>query len=463
MSLADAVRSGMLKEVLARFEQQGTVSVMARVTLERAIEPAWVDQVFEDHRQRQYPRELLFSTVVELVTLVSLGLRPSLHAAAKKAAQLPVSLAALYEKINRTEPAIMRALVSGSAKRLAPVIDAMAPEASLPGWQLRVLDGNHLPGTDKRLGPLRGQRGAALPGYTLVVYDPDTTLVTDIVPCEDAHASERSEAAALVASACAGELWIGDRNFCTLALMQGWQDAQASFIVREHAKHPRVVHEGRWVACGSVETGRVREQAIELGEGMASWRRIELQLATPTEEGDTTIRLWSNLPAQVSAQRIAQLYRKRWKVEGMFQRLEAVLHSEIQSFGHPRAALLGFAVAVLAYNVLSVLKRGIEHAHRDTVPELDVSTYYLASEISTGYQGMLIALPPEHWKSWTGARPLAIARRLLELARHVDPKHVSTHKRGPKQRTSTPYVDRATVCAHVSTTRVLKQSRVHRP
>jgi IS4 transposase len=301
----------MLKEVLARFEQQGTVSVMARVTLERAIEPAWVDQVFEDHRQRQYPRELLFSTVVELVTLVSLGLRPSLHAAAKKAAQLPVSLAALYEKINRTEPAIMRALVSGSAKRLAPVIDAMAPEASLPGWQLRVLDGNHLPGTDKRLGPLRGQRGAALPGYTLVVYDPDTTLVTDIVPCEDAHASERSEAAALVASACAGELWIGDRNFCTLALMQGWQDAQASFIVREHAKHPRVVHEGRWVACGSVETGRVRERAIELGEGLASWRCIELQLTAPTEEGDTTIRMWSNLPAQASAQRIAQLYRKR--------------------------------------------------------------------------------------------------------------------------------------------------------
>jgi hypothetical protein len=29
--------------------------------------------VFEAHRQRQYARELLFSTVVELTTLVSLG------------------------------------------------------------------------------------------------------------------------------------------------------------------------------------------------------------------------------------------------------------------------------------------------------------------------------------------------------------------------------------------------------
>jgi IS4 transposase len=453
----------MLKEVLARFEQREATSVMARVALERAIDPAWVDQMFEEHRQRQYPRELLFSTVVELVTLVSLGLRPSLHAAAKKAEQLPVSVAALYEKVKRTEPAVMRALVSGSAQRLAPVVDAMEPEASLPGWQLRVLDGNHLPASDKRLGALRGQRAAALPGHTLVVYDPDATLVTDIVPCEDAHASERSVAAVLVEGTGAGELWIGDRNFCTLALMQGWHDAQANFIVREHAKHPRVLCEDQWVACGSVETGQVREQLIDLAEGQTPWRRIELQLTAPTEDGDTVIRLWSNLPAQVSAQRIAEIYRKRWKIEGMFQRLEAVLNSEIRSFGHPRAALLGFAAAVLAYNVLSVLKRSIERAHRDTAPDLDVSTYYLATEISAAYHGMLVALPPQLWASWADAKPPAIARRLLELARHVNPKHVSTHKRGPKQRAAKAYVDRATASAHVSTARVLKQARSQRP
>ncbi len=33
----------MLKEVLARFGQRKATSVMARVALERAIEPAWVD------------------------------------------------------------------------------------------------------------------------------------------------------------------------------------------------------------------------------------------------------------------------------------------------------------------------------------------------------------------------------------------------------------------------------------
>jgi IS4 transposase len=229
----------------------------------------------------------------------------------------------------------------------------------LPGWQLRVVDGNHLPASEKRLAPLRGYRGAALPGHTLVVYDPDTTLVTDIVACEDAHASERSVVAPLIESAQAGELWIADRNFCTRAVMQGWHDRQAAFIVREHAHHPHLVGEGTWRACGRTETGSVREQKIWVDESQVPWRRIELRLDQATEDGDSVLHLWSNLPQAVDARQIARLYRKRWRIEGMFQRLESVLQSEIRSFGHPRAALLGFAVAVLAYNVLSVLKRSI--------------------------------------------------------------------------------------------------------
>src|SRR5919112_2598098 len=79
--------------VLARFEQHAPASVMARTALEHAFPPDWVDAVFEAERQRQYSRELMFSTVVELMTLVSLGLRPSLHAAARQKGTLPVSLA----------------------------------------------------------------------------------------------------------------------------------------------------------------------------------------------------------------------------------------------------------------------------------------------------------------------------------------------------------------------------------
>lgn len=432
---------------------------MARMALERALPATWIDEVFDLHRQRQYPRELLFSTVIELMTLVSLGLRPSLHAAARQMETLPVSLAALYDKVNHTEPGILRALVCGSAERLMPVMRAVGLEASLPGWQLRVLDGNHLPASEKRLAPLRGYRGAALPGQSLVTYDPDSGLVTDIVLSEDAHQSERTAVAPLLDNARPGQLWIADRHFCTRSILLGWQAARAGFIVREHGRHPRLVGQGAWRRCGTTETGQVREQAIEVAEAPAAWRRIELTLATPTEEGETVIRLWSNLPEEIDARQIAELYRRRWRIEGMFQRLEIALHSEIRSLGHPRAALLGFAVAVLAYNVLALLQRCIEQTHRSTVPALEVSTYHLALQIKSGYEGMLIALPLEQWPSCTDADPASLANRLLQLAHNIAPRQIATSPRKPKASTRKGYVDGAIARAHVATARALSQAR----
>ena len=181
-----------------------------------------------------------------------------------------------------------------------PVAAALGHDASLPDWRLRVLDGNHLPGSEKRLVPLRGYRGAALPGQSLVVYDPDLGLVVDLVAQEDAHASERPGVAVLLDGADPGQLWIADRHFCTGAILEGWDKAGAGFIVREHGRHPRPAGEGEWRTCGRVGTGTVREQAIQVGDHPASWRRIELALDTPTEAGDTTIRLWSNMPAEVA-------------------------------------------------------------------------------------------------------------------------------------------------------------------
>ena len=346
------------QEIIERFEQQTPGAVMAHLALDRALPLNWIDEVFQAHRQRQYPRELLFSSVVELMLLVTLGLRPSLHAAARTMAQrLPVSLAALYAKVQRTEPAVLRALVQGSAQRLTPLLDCLPRRQSLPGWQLRVFDGNHLPASEKRLAPLRGLRGAALPGHTLVVYDPDSALVCDIVACEDAHESERTGAAALIQQAQAQQVWIGDRHFCTQAIMQGLAERGAGCIIREHACHPRLQSYGPWSEQTDIQSGRVREQAIELAQPHASalrhWRRIEIALHAPTESGDRTLVLWSNLPPGIDAATIAQLYRQRWRIEGMFQRLESVLNSEIKTLGHPRAALLGFAVAVLAYKPCS--------------------------------------------------------------------------------------------------------------
>ena len=107
-----------MDELLKRFSEQAPVAVMARLGLQRAIGAEWVNQVFEEHSETQYTRELLFSTVVELMSLVALGMRPSLHAAAQKMREkVPVSMTALYDKVNRVEPNVVRALVCSSAVR----------------------------------------------------------------------------------------------------------------------------------------------------------------------------------------------------------------------------------------------------------------------------------------------------------------------------------------------------------
>ena len=479
----------MWNAVIERFERYAPASVMARLALEHALPAHWTNEVFEAHRQRQYPRELMFSSIVELMTLVTLGMRPSLHAAARQHEGLAVSLAALYDKVNRSEPAVLRGLVSGSAQRLMPVVAQWGGPVSLAGWQLRIVDGNHLTASDKRLKVLRGYRGAALPGHSLVVYDPDAGLVCDMVACEDAHESERVGVLPLIERAQCGQLWVADRHFCTHTILDSLARTGAHFVVREHAKHPRVAQQGDWSEPQRTDTGAVREQTIAV-EGIhipparggkkavqssasqsqppetagpatqpGAWRRIQITLDSPTEAGEHTIGLWTNLPMTVDAATLAQLYRKRWRIEGMFQRLESVLHSEIKSLGHPRAALLGFAVAVLAYNVLSLLQRAVEHAHRPQTPDLEVSTYHLSVQVKSGYEGMLIAVPAEHWPSAASQDPQALAQALLRLAQRILPKQVATSKRGPKTIQPKGYVDARVASAHVSTARLIKQAR----
>lgn len=459
----------VMENVMARFAERAPVPVMARLALQRALDQDWIDAVFETHRKAQYTRELFFSSTIEIMSVVAMGLRPSLHAAAKAYANLPVSITALYDKINHTDPAVIRALIEGSHDRLNPVLEAMGPtQATVKGYRLRIVDGNHLPASEKRLKPLRQLRGAALPGHSLVVYDPDSGLVIDLLPCEDAHAQERACMGPILERALPGELWIADRNFSTRTILTGWHQHGSAFIVREHGRTPNPSACAASSICGRVDTGLVSEQAVSIPtteqDGPLLLRRIELQLDKPTDDGDTVIRLLSNLPASFSAQSIAGLYRKRWRIETMFQRLESALHSEIATLGHPRAALLAFGVAVLAHNVLAVIERAIMVRHQlEQGGAIELSAFYLALEVRAAYEGMMIALPSSDWHPYDNLDACQLAQLLLQVATHADPRRLRKHKRGPKMPKKSGYVSGAEARKHVSTARVLKELIAERP
>ena len=286
----------------------------------------------------------------------------------------------------------------------------------------------------------------------------------DLVPCEDGHASERGLLAPLLAASRPGELWIGDRLFCTRAAIRSASEQGAAVLFRETAVNPNPTPIGRRRRIGRVETGVVFEQPVTIptadGADVLKLRRVEVELDTPTTDGETVIRLLTTLPAKVPARAVARLYRKRWTIEGLFGRLEAALNSEVRTLGYPRAALLAFGLAVIAFNVLAVIEVAVAAAHDLEKSKIEVSTYYVADDVRSDYRGMVIAIAASTWTAFDEQSPTTLARTLRTVAAHVDPRTLRKHRRGAKLKKRKGYASGAAVRRHVATARVLRDGSV---
>ena len=343
----------ILSEVFEKFVESSPVAVMARAMMERALEPKALAALFRGKAKRQYEKELLFSSLVELMALVVCGMHPTVRKAyATMRKQLPVSLTALYAKLNGVEVGTSEALVGHSAERLRPVIEAlgMPTQRWLRGYRIKALDGNHLAATERRLEVLRGCAAGPLPGQALVVLEPETGLTTQIVGCEDGHAQERSLLEPVLGGVQPNDVYIADRNFCTLGFLFGIAARKGFFVIRQHAQLP-IVSEGKLRRRGRTDSGEVFEQSVtlRLDGHEAVLRKIVVRLDRPTRDGDSELSMLTNLPSAVAdAVTVADLYRRRWTIESLFARVERNLQSELSALGHPGAAVFTFAVALAA-------------------------------------------------------------------------------------------------------------------
>jgi len=448
----------LLAPVFERFAAESPISVMVQATLERALTASQLDSLFEANTQGQYTRELLFSTVVDLLSQVVCGVRKSVHAAFQASEEsVPVSLTSVYNKLNGIEPRVAAELVRHSAGQLGPVVGRLG--GALPGWvkdySVRILDGNHLPATEHRLAETRQRSAGPLPGLALAVLDPTVMMVVDVFPCEDAHAQERSLLDQVVATLKERDLWLADRNFCTRALLLTMAASKACFVIREHANlnwEPA----GRPRSRGRIEGARVREQRVAIlgdQDEKVFLRRVTLELDEPTRDGDTALAVLTNLPEEAaSAGEVGRLYRRRWTIEGAFQELARDLRTEIAPLCYPRAALFAFCVGLLAYNVLGVVKGALRATHGKEAVE-EVSGYYLADEIGGTRRGMMIAIEGKHWRVFRGMTQEEFTEVLRQLAGQVRLRAFRRHRRGPKK----PAVKRKynPKHPHVATSRLL--------
>jgi hypothetical protein len=131
----------------------------------------------------------------------------------------------------------------------------------LDGYRVKILDGNALARTERRVKETRTSTAGPLPGMALVVLDPERGLLTDVFCSENGHAQERSLLPQVLETVDRGEVWIADRNFSTAGFLFSLEARGAAFVIRRHAKLAcREVSEA--VFCGRVEGGEVYEQAV---------------------------------------------------------------------------------------------------------------------------------------------------------------------------------------------------------
>ena len=414
--------------------------------------------------QKPYTRTVLFWTVYDILSQVVFRIKPSVRAAYRDQDDtVGASLISVYNKLNGVETHTSAELVRYSAAALQPLITQLDGKRSswLPGYRVKILDGNCIEASEHRLTVLREVQAGALPGKSLVVYEPTYGVVCDVFPCEDGHAQERSMLGQVLETVQARDVWIQDRNFCPCAFLCGIETRGAGFITRQHAGLPFTVVTS-WRAIGRIETGHVAEQRVQVcdAQGQAHlFRRIQVKLNQATRDGDRVLYLLTNLPQyKVSAKRVARLYRKRWTLETAFQHLEAYFHSEINTLGYPKAALFGFCLALVAYNMLAVVMAALRSVHSEDTIDQTLSLYYVAHEIAQTYQGMMIAIPEEEWQVFSRMTPTEFVAVLQMLARKVRLEAYRKSPRGPKK----PRPKRAgtTKVPHVSTAKLLKEQQI---
>ena len=119
-----------------------------------------------------------------------------------------------------------------------------------------------------------------------------------------------------------------DRNFCTLKFLFGIAAHKGYLIIRQHQSLPSHATDN-FRAFGQIDAGEVFEQNILLSTDdgqLLHVRRVKVCLKQPTRDGDREIFVLTNLPVEVaSCLLVAQLYRRRWKLETLFQVLTETL------------------------------------------------------------------------------------------------------------------------------------------
>jgi hypothetical protein len=109
-----------------------------------------------------------------------------------------------------------------------------------------------------------------------------------------------------------------------------------------------------------------------------------------------------------------------------------VLRCEINTLAYPKAALLGFCVALVGFNILATVRSALRSQHGAETVEKGVSNYHVMCEVRETHRGMIIALPPESWAQFRSLSLAEFAELLREVASQANLGKYPLSHRKPK-------------------------------
>ena len=354
-----------------------------------AFDGALLAGVYDEHRGRCYTDTLSFPELLRLVRdslLQYAGSAHKLFVELERDQREPVDESNFYRKLSRTPVEVSRALLRQCTARLTELMPV--PAVLLPGcfegFEVVVIDGKKVKRAAKRLKPTRGYSGKLLGAKALVAMHARSGLALAMSDSLDGEANDVPLVGELLPQVrqvmARPVLWLADRQFCdggTFAKLA--QRPGDHFVVRvrkdlsfqaESSRTTLVDEQGRTVIdeVGTFGTGK---HAMRL-------RRVTLLREGDGDDGggDDVVLLTDLLDAKrFETLDLLKLYRKRWGIEQMFQQVTETFALEHLIGCSPRAILLQFALCLLMYNLIQVVKGYVaEDGH---VAVSIVSTYGL--------------------------------------------------------------------------------------
>ncbi len=215
-------------------------------------------------------------------------------------------------------------------------------QAKLYFENIYVVDGSPLEALFRKLKALPEHTRQRLAGKIVTVVDLVTRLPVELWFTPSAHRHDSNYTAEILALSKPGTLWIFDRGFYDFTFFYALIDQGAGFITRLKANAVFTVEQTLLVS------DQVRDRLIRLGDGRHRLRLIEVRFGTKWYRYLTSVVD----PSELSAQVVADLYRRRWRIEEAFLTVKRLLGLSYLWTGSENGVLLQVWATWLFFGVL---------------------------------------------------------------------------------------------------------------